>query len=292
MASLVTTASLLKNHYLPLIKGRQTILLALTGVAGYFCQPPSHTDWSVFWGLVGSLLLTISGCTVLNMVLDRDIDCQMERTRHRPLAEGRVNPFTAAWLGTILLILGLLWAGLLSLPYFWVILAGACINVIVYTVWLKRRSAWSILWGGVAGGMPILAGHVLAVGRVDLLGSLLALIIVCWIPSHNLTLSMLYAMDYRQAGVPTVLNIYGERVTRILVAISCLTVSIFMLIVFNQLGLHGFSIILFFIISLGLVVLAITSWANPTRKILAILYKYSSLYLLVSTLILVLSGLI
>ena len=290
MADLATTASVLKENYLPLIKGRQTLLLALTGVAGYLCQPPDPVDWWVFISLLGSLLLTISGCTVLNMLVDRDIDCQMERTRHRPLAEGRVRPWSAVWLGASMLMLGFLFAAVLSLPYLMVILAGALLNVVVYTFWLKRRTAWSILWGGVAGGMPILAGHVLAIGRVDLLGVLLALIIVCWIPSHNLTLSMLYSKDYYQAGVPTVLNMYGEKVSRLVVALSCLTVSLIMVIVFYRLGLDGFSMAMLFILSLGLIGLAIGSWAGTTPKLLSILYKYSSLYLLVSTVLLVLSG--
>ena len=290
MASLATTANLVKEHYLPLIKSRQTFLLALTGAAGYLCLPPVFMDWFRFFSLAGSLLLTISGCTVLNMLFDRDIDYKMERTRHRPLVEGKVNPLTAAWLGTVLLLFGLFWAALLSLQYFGVILVGACLNVLVYTVWLKRHTAWSILWGGVAGGMPILAGHVLAVDHLDVLGLLLALIIVCWIPSHNLTLSMLYSTDYRQAGVPTVLNTYGEKVTLGIVTFSSLLVSIILIVVFTQLGLTGFSMTLFYAVSIALVSLAIISWIKPQRKLLAILYKFSSLYLLVSTYLLVLSG--
>ncbi len=291
MASLATTATTLKENYLPLIKSRQTILLALTGVAGYLCQPPAHFNWVGFSGLVGSLLATISGCTVLNMLFDRDIDCQMERTRHRPLCEGHVNALTAAWLGGGLLLLGLLWAVLVSFPMFMVILAGACLNVLVYTVWLKRRTAWSILWGGVAGGMPILAGRVAATGHIDLLGLLLALVIVCWIPSHNLTLSMLYSGDYRQAGVPTVMNTYGLPATHFLITFSSILVSLIMVYAFNSLGLLGWPMTLFFMLSLGLICLAVYSWAEPARKTLAAVYKYSSLYLLLSTFLLIYSGL-
>ena len=290
MASLATTANLLKEQYLPLIKSRQTILLAFTGAAGYLCQPPAHIDWLRFSGLVASLLVTISGCTVLNMLFDRDIDGKMERTRHRPLVEGSASAFTAAWMGAGLLVIGLFWAAVLSIPVFMVILAGTCLNVLVYTLWLKRRSAWSILWGGVAGGMPILAGRVLVVGHLDLLGSLLALVIVCWIPSHNLTLSMLYSMDYRQAGVPTILDKYGVELTHFLVTFSSLLLSITISFVAIQLGIHGGILASFFILSLGLVFLAVISWANPTRKFLLTSYKYSSLYLLFSTLLFVISG--
>jgi heme o synthase len=291
MARLISTATLLRENYLPLVKSRQTILLTLTGAAGYLCQPSVPIGWWTILGLVGSLLLTISGCTVLNMLLDRDLDCQMERTRHRPLADGRVNSFTAAWMGGALLSVGLLWAALLSIPYFAVILVGAIVNVLVYTIWLKRRSAWSILLGGVAGGMPVLAGHVLAIGYIDLLGLLLALVIVFWIPSHNLTLSMLYSSDYLKAGVPTFLNTYGRAVTNGIIAISVFLVSLIFMFVFTQLGLLEGILVLFIILCFGLIVLAALACLRPSQKLLAVLYKYSSLYLLLSTLLLVYSGL-
>ncbi|MGE5124399.1 MAG: protoheme IX farnesyltransferase, partial [Acidobacteriaceae bacterium] len=188
MASVSSTLHSLKIDYWPLIKSSQTVMLTITGLAGFLCQPALPVDLFRFAGLAGSLVVTISGCTVLNMLFDRDIDRQMSRTRWRPLATGQVHPQAALWLGTALITLGFLWSAILSPLYFALILAGAGLNVLVYTLWLKRRSAWSILLGGIAGGMPILAGHTLAIGRLDTLGFLLALAVVMWIPSHNLTL--------------------------------------------------------------------------------------------------------
>ncbi len=292
MASLATTANALKERYLPLIKGRQTILLALTGVAGFLCQPPAAFSWLRFAGLVGSLLATISGCTVLNMLFDRDIDAKMERTSQRPLPGGRVGCFAAGLLGAGLLFIGLVWAAWLSIPYFTIILAGAGLNVLVYTVWLKRRSAWSIVWGGVAGGMPILAGRVLAIGQADLLGVLLALVIVGWIPSHNLTLGMIYSADYRRAGIPTILGTYGAAVSHFLIAFSSLLVSLFMNLVFIQLRLPVPILGFFIILSAGLVSLAGLCWARPSQKLLQVVYKYSSIYLLASTLLLLSSEMV
>ncbi len=292
MASLANTADVVKEYYLPLIKGRQTFLLALTGVAGYLCQPMADFTWLRFAGLVGSLLATISGCTVLNMLFDRDIDGKMERTSHRPLADGRVSGPSAGWLGGGLLVVGLVMAAWLSLPYFTIILAGACLNVLVYTVWLKRRSAWSILWGGLAGGMPILAGRVLANGQVDLLGLLLALVIIGWIPSHNLTLGMIYSADYQRAGIPTVLGTYGAQVSHFLVACSSLLVAVITNFVFFQLGLPVPIYGLYIALSAGLVGLAVLCWVQPSQNLLAVVYKYSSVYLLASTLMLLLSGIL
>ena len=164
--------------------------------------------------------------------------------------------------------------------------------MLVYTLWLKRRSAWSILWGGLAGGMPILAGSVLAVGRIDSLGVLLALVIVCWIPSHNLTLSTLYSEDYLDAGVPTFMSSYGAIAVNLMVTISSLLVAMLIMLVSTQLGLSGLVLAFMFATSLGLVSLGVVSWINPSQKLTAFMYKYSSLYMLASMLVLSLSGLV
>jgi protoheme IX farnesyltransferase len=283
---LVLTARRLKDNYWPLIKSRQTFMLTFTGVAGFLCQRPSPMDWPRFLGLIGSLLTTIGGCTVLNMVFDRDIDRKMERTSQRPLVARQVNVRGAACLGGVLITIGLIWALRFSVLYCILILAGASLDVLVYTLWLKRRSAWSILWGGLSGGMPILAGHTLAVGKVYAAGLLLALAIVCWIPSHNLTLGMLYSADYLNAGVPTFLNVYGLAATRTAVTISSLLTVILMAAAF---GLLNLPLAMFAILSasgLGLVGLAFYAWAGPSRQAVGALYKYSSFYMLVAMLLL------
>jgi heme o synthase len=291
MTSLVAAANTLKEDYWPLVKSRQTFLLTLTGLAGYLCRQYSPINWLQFSGLLVSLLLTISGCTVLNMLLDRDIDRKMVRTRERPVASGRVSPGAALVLGSLLVAMGLLVAATLSWLYFVLIFTGVGLNVLVYTLWLKRRSAWSILWGGFAGGIPILAGSVLAVGQVDTLGILLALVIVCWIPSHNLTLSTIYSKDYIDAGVPTLMNSYGAVAVNFMVTFASLLVAMLIMFVSTQLGLSGLILAFMFATSFGLVCLGVLSWINPSAKLTAFMYKYSSLYMLAAMLVLSLSGL-
>jgi protoheme IX farnesyltransferase len=292
MASIIATANLLKVNFWPLIKSRQTFLLTLTGMAGYLCRKSAPLDWLQFIGLLISLLLTISGCTVFNMLLDRDIDRKMVRTRERPLASGRVSPGIGLLLGSLLVVSGLLVAASLSWLYFVLILTGVGLNVVVYTLWLKRRSAWSILWGGLAGGMPILAGSVLAVGRIDSLGVLLALVIVCWIPSHNLTLSTLFSEDYLEAGLPTFMNSYGGTAVNLMVTISSLLVAMLVMLVCSMLGLSGLVLAFMFAASLGLVSLGVVSWIIPSPKLTGFMYKYSSVYMLASMLVLSISGLV
>ena len=281
----------LKDQYLPLIKSRQTFLLTLTGIAGYLCQRPFPLDWMRFIGLVGSLLVTISGCTILNMVLDRDIDRKMTRTRHRPSAAEQFDARQAAFWGGALIALGLLWALALSTLYCLLALIGCSLNVLVYTLWLKRRSAWSILVGGLSGGIPILAGRVLVVTRIDVAGLLLGLVIVFWIPSHNLTLDMLYSADYINAGIPTFINVYGLAVTRAAVAFSSILTAILMVAAAGCLNLPLAVLVIFSAGGLGWIGLAFYTWVHSSQDAVNLLYKCSSFYMLISMLLLSLATL-
>jgi hypothetical protein len=92
------------------------------------------------------------------------------------------------------------------------------LDVLVYTIWLKRRTPYSILFGGISGGMPILAGRVLATGQLDAIGVLLAAAILLWIPTHIMTFHIKYQQDYASAGVPTFPSVHGISVTRTLIA--------------------------------------------------------------------------
>ncbi|MHB9034391.1 MAG: protoheme IX farnesyltransferase [Anaerolineae bacterium] len=264
-----------------LIKSRQTFMLVGTGLAGYVCQHVSPFNWPKLAGLAGSLFLAISGATILNMVFDRDIDRQMERTRRRPLAAGQLDTHTAFILGLATMMVGLAWALTLSLVYALIVLMGICFDLVVYTIWLKRRSAWSIIWGGIAGGMPILAGTTLSSSRVDLPGVILALAIVCWIPGHNLTLNMLHPDDYLKAEIPTILGTIGCNVSRFLVLCSGLSTAI--LLSTAAFLLHAPLLVNFLIGFCGSVLagLAVYLQVNPGRKMIYLLYKANSFYMMV-----------
>ncbi len=133
------------KKYFPLIKSLQTGLLLITGIAGYMSTSCPVTHLSTLLAVVGSLFLSISGSTVLNMWYDRDLDSKMNRTCLRPIPSGQVAPAEAFRLGILLSVLGVGWALTIDLLYGAVVFAGLFFDVIVYTVLLKRRSAWSII---------------------------------------------------------------------------------------------------------------------------------------------------
>jgi protoheme IX farnesyltransferase len=277
--------------YWPLIKSLQTGLLLSTGIAGYLSsRPPFYL--SHLLGLAISLFLAISGSTIMNMWYDRDIDAKMKRTHMRPAASGQLDKREVFLVGMSISLLGIGLAVLIAPFYGLVVLAGWFFDVIVYTVWLKRRTCWSILWGGISGAMPILSGRVLAVGHIDLVGVLLALSILLWIPTHTLTYSMKFRQDYKNAGVPTFPETYGEPFTRLIIAVSSILAAIAIGWASILIGLSAGLLSLIAVLTAVMLILAFATLRIHTDKMNFMLFRYASLYMLSAMIILSIQGLI
>jgi protoheme IX farnesyltransferase len=278
--------------YWALTKSRQTLLLLATSVAGYLSARPRSASLVEAVLMLLGLSAAISGTTALNMVFDRDIDAQMERTAGRPLPSGVLSPGEARLFGGGLVAAGLGIAFSTDVIFGSVVLSGVIFDLLVYTIWLKRRSPWSILFGGISGGMPILAGRSLGIGRVDELGLLLALAVLTWIPAHIMTLTMKYADDYRQAGVPTWPNVYGFGSARRFIALanalwilSLIGAGWLLRISSHSLGLLGIS---------GFVMLALSLWTiwRPSTQLNYVLFKLASIHMLGSMILITLGALL
>ncbi len=263
-----------------LTKGLQTALLVITGLGGYMSSFPPTLSWGSILAVGGSLFLAISGSTMLNMVCDRDIDGRMGRTSLRPLPAGRVSPSEALQVGLVISWLGIGWAFYLDRLYGLIVSAGLFFDVIIYTLWLKRRTPWSILWGGVSGGMPILAGRALGLGRIDPVGLFLALGVLSWIPSHIMPLTIKYLDDYRQAGVPTFPARYGLGTTRAIISFSASVTVVVMLVSAQLSGIRESRLVGLGLLGLALLLTAILNILRPTPALNSGLFKLASLYML------------
>jgi len=283
--SILTRRSRLRAYW-SLIKSLQTGLLLMTGVAGYLS---AHVPFRLpeLTQMIPSLFLAISGSTILNMWWDRDIDAMMKRTHMRPAPAGSLPPNEVLMLGASTSIIGVGWALLLNPVYGAVVFAGWFFDIVIYSVWLKRRTCWSILWGGVAGAMPVLAGRVLAVGGVDAIGLLLAASVLFWIPTHTLTFSLKFEDDYRLAGVPTFPSTYGARVTRLTIASSSILAGLAMSAAAVWIGAAEGIVALIILLSAVLLFLAATVVVRPSDRTNLRLYKYASVYMLLTMLLLI-----
>jgi protoheme IX farnesyltransferase len=219
------------------------------------------------------------------MVYDRDIDAKMNRTCNRPLPQGQISVVEALLLGAGLSILGIGWAVTISPIYGTVVFAGFFFDIVIYTIWLKRRTAWSIVWGGIAGGMPILAGRVLGVGQIDWIGLLLSVAVLLWIPTHIMTHNLRHKADYKRSGVPTFPSTYGDRVTHLAIALSSVVASISMGIAAYGIGMTLGYLRVLAVLSAGLLFLAVSSVVRPSVKLNFSLFKFASIYMLSSMLL-------
>ena len=274
--------------YWSLTKPLQTGLLLATGLAGYMSARCPIFHIGTLLGVTGSLFLAIAGSTVLNMWWDRDIDAKMGRTKKRPTSSGQVTENEVLRLGLLLSLLGVGLAVAIDALYGLIVFAGLFFDVVVYSIWLKRRTAWSILWGGISGAMPILAGRTLGIGSIDWIGLMLAFGILFWIPTHTLTFSMKYEKDYADACVPTFPSTYGLKFTRTTIAVSSLLAALAMVIAGFGIGMAWGYLRLLGVLSAGLLMLAVAITFKPSERVNFGLFKYASVYMLAAMLLVVL----
>jgi heme o synthase len=172
------------------------------------------------WPGTGLLLATLVGGAAVsgsahatNMVLDRDIDAAMSRTAHRPLPAGRIQPASALVFATTLLVGG---SALLLTVSGWLAAAltvGAWLwYVVIYTVWLKRRSVQNIVIGGAAGAAPPLIGWAAVTGELAAPAWILFALVTLWTPTHFWALAVGTGQDYARADVPMLPIVRGPQV--------------------------------------------------------------------------------
>lgn len=274
------------KFYIQLIKAPQTGLLVLTAVAGYRSAESDLSLSVVIFALIG-LLLVVSGTTALNMVFDRDIDTIMSRTKNRPLPLGKLSDIDATMFGIFIIALGMAINFFISTIFAIVVFAGLFFDLVIYTFWLKRKSPWSILFGGLAGGMPILAGRVLSAGIIDVNGLLLMAAILLWIPTHILTLAMNNSDDYKLAGVPTFPNVFGFNSARYFIALTNVIAGFILVFVFVNLSVGLSGMIVLAISTLVLITYSIKVITSPSERSNFFLFRYASIYMGIAMLILI-----
>ena len=208
--------------YLALTKPRIIELLLVTTVPTMFLAQGGLPSLSlVAWTLVGGALAAGSANT-LNCYFDRDIDTVMRRTVNRPLVTGEVSPRNAMVFGIALGVVSALVLGLLVNWLSAALAVGAiAFYVGVYTLLLKRRTPQNIVWGGIAGCMPVLIGWAAVTGSLAWAPVVLFMVIFLWTPPHYWPLSLRFREDYAAAGVPMLPVVAGiGSVSRQIVAYS------------------------------------------------------------------------
>jgi len=218
------------GDFLALLKPRVMSLVIFTALVGMVAAP-GHLHPVLAATALLCIAIGAGASGALNMWYDADIDAVMTRTRTRPIPAGRIERDTALGFGMALSVGSVLVLGLLVDPVAAALLAFTiAFYVVVYTMWLKRRTPQNIVIGGAAGALPPVIGWAAVTGRVEFEPLVLFLIIFLWTPPHFWALALLKSGDYARAGVPMLPVVAGERATRtqillyslVLVPVGCL----------------------------------------------------------------------
>ncbi|MBT2541252.1 heme o synthase [Streptomyces sp. ISL-44] len=225
--------------FVALTKPRIIELLLITTVPVMFLAEQGVPSlWLVLATCFGGYL-SAGGANALNMYIDRDIDALMDRTSQRPLVTGMVSPRECLVFGITLGVVSTLFFGLLVNWLSAALALGALLfYVVVYTMLLKRRTAQNIVWGGIAGCMPVLIGWSAVKNEVSWAAVILFLVIFFWTPPHYWPLSMKVKDDYARVGVPMLPVVAGNKVVaRQIVLYSWVMVAVSLLL--TPLGYTG-----------------------------------------------------
>ncbi len=199
---------------LALTKPRVMSLVVFTGLCGLIAAPGAMNPVLAFTAVL-CIALGAGAAGALNQWYEADLDALMKRTAGRPLPAGRMDRQTALHFGVGLSVFSVVLMQLAANTVAAVWLAVSILfYVLVYTVWLKRRTAQNIVIGGAAGAFPPLIGWAAATGNVTALPILLFAIIFLWTPPHFWALSLFVRTDYAAAGVPMLPVVAGNKVTR------------------------------------------------------------------------------
>jgi len=211
----------LARDVISLFKLRIGMLIMITALVGLAVTPGAAVSGGQVLVLALSVLVASASAGAFNQYAEHDSDRLMARTRGRAFVTGAL-PHHPAWLLLIGALLagavGAAWSALNGAAAMYVFL-GAFFYAVVYTVWLKRRSPWNIVVGGLAGSFAVLAGAAAVDPNLGPLPLLLALVLFLWTPPHFWSLAIANARDYEAAGVPMLPVVVGPaRAARIVLA--------------------------------------------------------------------------
>ena len=278
---MVSVGNQVKNYY-ELTKPKIWYLLVFTAFAAaltasfLFDVYVSPLTWVL---IIGGVAAGSAAADTLTSFNDRDIDAVMDRTKGRPIPSGRISPKNALTFGLILTVISLVFAWLINIWAFALMVFGLFDNIIVYSKWLKRRSQTNIILGGFSGGAPALIGYVAVTTQNIEIGLVMAGLVFLWIPTHIWSLALHVKKDYARAGIPMLPVTSNESRSVRIIAGTTLIMVIFSVLpfFFDQFGL--IYLITASIFGIATVMLSIWLLVKPSEKASWTVFKFSSPYL-------------
>ena len=191
------------KNYISLMKLRVVELLLVTTLPALFLARDGVPELSVtIWALVGGTFAA-GGANAFNMVIEAKSDLLMKRTAKRPIATGEISKVNGLIFATLISIISLSIFAVFTTPLATLLtFLAITFYVFGYTLALKKHTSQNIVWGGIAGCMPVLIGQAAVTNSLTLTSWLFFLLIFFWTPPHFWALAVRYKDDYKAAGIP------------------------------------------------------------------------------------------
>ena len=187
--------------FFELAKPRVVLMVLITAFVGFYVGSGDVPRYALLLQMLIGTALAAGGTLALNQFMERDIDAVMERTRHRPLPDGRVQPREAMWFGVLVTIAGLTYLAIIVNILTSAVTAFITISYLLFYTPMKRSSSLCMLVGAVPGALPPVIGWVAARNDLDLGAGILFAIMFLWQVPHTLAIARLYREDYAKAGI-------------------------------------------------------------------------------------------
>ena len=282
------------KDYTTLTKPKVNLLLVITALSAIFLASDSLPSISVLVAVIVGGTLASGGAGAINHSIDKDIDNTMKRTSKRPVAGERISKSNALLFGIVLNV-----ASFIILTYLTNILAalmaisGTLFYVIIYSIWLKKKTYHNIVIGGAAGCFPPLVGWSAVTGDLSLSAWYLFAIIFFWTPPHFWALAMLMKDDYSKANIPMLPSVVGIKAT--FKPMTLHTVTLILLTLVMTFVNSKLSYIYFFsCLAIGAYYLFLTFrlYKDYDRQNNLKIYKFSLLYMMLFSVIVIADSLI
>ena len=191
------------KNYISLMKLRVVELLLVTTLPALFLASDGVPDLAVtIWCLVGGTFAA-GGANAFNMVIEAKSDLLMKRTAKRPIATGEISKTNGLTFATVISVISLSIFAAFTTPLATLLtFLAITFYVFGYTLALKKHTSQNIVWGGIAGCMPVLIGQAAVTNSLTLTSWLFFLLIFFWTPPHFWALAVRYKDDYKAAGIP------------------------------------------------------------------------------------------
>ena len=282
------------KDYTTLTKPKVNLLLVITALSAIFLASDSLPSISVLFAVIVGGTLASGGAGAINHSIDKDIDNTMKRTSKRPVAGERISKSNALLFGIVLNV-----ASFIILTYLTNILAalmaisGTLFYVIIYSIWLKKKTYHNIVIGGAAGCFPPLVGWSAVTGDLSLSAWYLFAIIFFWTPPHFWALAMLMKDDYSKANIPMLPSVVGIKATfkpMTLHTVTLILLTLVMTFVNSKLSYLYF----FSCLTIGTYYLFLTYrlYKDYDRQNNLKIYKFSLLYMMLFSVIVIADSLI